>query len=417
MPHALLIPIGSSGDVHPFVGIGIALQSRGHRVTVVTNEYFEPLIRRAGLAFGQLGTKQQYLEVTQNPDLWHPLRGFSTVMESFAEGAREMYDAVVSRLTPDTIVVASSLALSARVAQDKLGFPLVTIHLSPAILRSVRDTPKLPGMPMPPWLPHFMKRGMYALADVAVIDRVAGPPVNKLRAELGLPPAKGIMNTWWHSPQRTLGLWPDWFAAPQPEWPPQLKLTGFPLYDERGAVDVPAAVAAFLDAGSPPIVFTPGSAMRHGRAFFEAAADACVRLNRRGILLTRFAEQLPPALPAGVTHFDFVPFTQVLPRAAALVCHGGVGTISQGFSAGVPLLVMPLSHDQFDNANRVQRLGAGDWIGVKQFKGPAVAAKLDRLLNSHETLKNCRTIAERMKSVDAIGQTCGEIELTLRQTQ
>ena len=49
----------------------------------------------------------------------------------------------------------------------------------------------------------------------------------------------------------------------------------------------------FLDAGDKPIAFTPGSAMFHGREFFQAAADACRFFGRRGLLLTRHPENIP----------------------------------------------------------------------------------------------------------------------------
>ena len=45
----VLITMGSAGDVYPFVGLGTGLKERGHRVTLVTNEYFEPVAREAGL--------------------------------------------------------------------------------------------------------------------------------------------------------------------------------------------------------------------------------------------------------------------------------------------------------------------------------------------------------------------------------
>lgn len=44
MPHVLLLPVGSHGDVHPFVGIGKALRDRGHRVTTITSEPFHGLV-------------------------------------------------------------------------------------------------------------------------------------------------------------------------------------------------------------------------------------------------------------------------------------------------------------------------------------------------------------------------------------
>src|SRR5207244_3369926 len=115
-----------------------------------------------------------------------------------------------------------------------------------------------------------------------------------------------LLDTWWHSPDRVVCLFPDFFAAPQPDWPPNTVLTNFPLWDEAETREVPPELEQFLAAGPPPIVFTPGSAMRQGRDFFAAAVDACGRLERHGLLLTPYREQLPEPLPSGVGHFDYV---------------------------------------------------------------------------------------------------------------
>ncbi len=92
-------------------------------------------------------------------------------------------------------------------------------------------------------------------------------------------------------------------------------------------------------------MFTAGSAMTQGADFFRVSAEVCRRSHWSGILLTQFPEQLPATLPEGVCHFDYVPFSQVLPRAAAFVHHGGIGTVAQALAAGVRQLVVPLAHD------------------------------------------------------------------------
>lgn len=414
--HAILIPVGSSGDVHPFVGLGIALQARGHRVSILTTGYFGDLIRRVGLGFIELGTAEEYLTVTQDPDLWHPMRGFKAVVSSFAKYMPRMYEAIQQHGVPgETVLVGGSLALAARIAQESLGLPLATIHLQPSIIRSLHKTPRMPMFVLPDGMPKTMKRGAFWLVDNLVVDRLIGPVVNKLRRKAGLGPVRGIMKDWWHSPQMTIGLFPEWFSPPQPDWPASLRLTGFPLYDERGATEMPPGLQDFLNEGTPPIVFTPGSAMRHGHGFFAAAVDACERLGRRGILLTRFAEQVPSAMPSGVRHFDFVPLSRLLPRAAALVCHGGVGTVSQALAAGIPQLIMPLSHDQPDNAWRIRMLGVGDVIRPSKFRGPTAAAKLRTLLNSEDVRRACRSVAARFVGIDPLAQTCDLIE-TLQPT-
>ncbi len=412
MANVLLIPIGSAGDVHPFVALGLALRRRGHQVTVITSAYFEQLIARAGLDFVGLGTREQFEEVLLHPDGWHPRRGFQVVFRwGVLPWIRPLYDLVAQRHVPgQTVVVASLLAFGARLAQEKLGVPTVSVELQPAMLRSEYQAPVLPGMPLPDWLPGAVKRLAYWLGDKLVLDPVVAPETNAVRAELGLPPVSRLLAEWWHSPQRIVGLYPPWFAPPQPDWPAKLVQTGFPLFDERGLTEPPAELTDFLAAGEPPVVFTAGSAMRQGQAFFREAAAACRLLKRRGLLLTRYPEQLPATLPEGVRHFSYVPFSQLLPHVAALVHHGGIGTTAQALKAGIPQLIMPMSHDQPDNAARIERLGVGRSLPPKRFEAQAVARLLGELLGSAEVAARCREVASKFHDTDPLAESCRLIE-------
>jgi rhamnosyltransferase subunit B len=413
----LLGPVGSAGDVHPYVAIGAALQARGHDVTIMTNPHFERLIRRLGLGFLPLGTEGQYLEVTEHPDLWNQHRGVSVVAHAVGLAAPIMYRLIEEHHSrTKTTLVAGGLAFGARIAHETLGIPLVTLHLQPSCFYSTYDSPV-----MHPWLagingwPRVVKRLVFRLTDVAA-DRVMAPHANRLRAELNLPPVRHITSRWWHSPVRVIGLFPDWFAPPQPDWPPQAVLTGFPLYDERGATDIPAEAQRFIETGDPPIVFTAGSGNRQGRVFFQAAVDACRLLGRRGVLLTRFLEQVPShGLGRGVRHFAYVPLSHILPRSAALVHHGGIGTMAQGLAAGIPQLVMPMTFDQPDNARRLEGLGAGRRLAPAAFRGSAVARALDSLLGSQAVREQCRAVASRFADTDAITRTCELIEEATNQ--
>ncbi len=407
----LLIPVGTAGDVHPHVGLALALRGRGHDVTLATSAYFSPLIERLGLRFVPLGTVEQYESLTAHPDLWHHRKGLNVLGGALQLVSAELYRVVREHgVGNDTIVVAPGLAFAVRTAQDTLGIRLVTTHLQPSGFHSIHRSPVLhPALGRINALPRILKRLLLALID-RVADRVLGAAVNTHRQELGLGRVRHITSRWWHSPTCVIGMFPDWFASVQPDWPPQVHLTGFPLYDERDATDVPAKVAAFLDAPDPPVVFVAGSGNRQAERFFQAAADACGQLGRRGLLLTRYPEQLRAALPDGVRHCDYVPFTQVLPRAAALVHHGGIGSAAQALAAGVPQLVMPMTFDQPDNADRLRELGVARVLSPARFRGPAVARELDQLLGSRETAARCRTLAERMRGVDGLGAACEVIE-------
>ncbi len=398
--HVLLVPYGSHGDVHPFIGLGQVLKSRGHRVTFFQPEYFGPLIRGLGFEMVPFGEEGRMEMAMRNPDLWHPVRGFQVVAAGMLDGARLVYDLIAEHYEPgETVVVGGSIALGVRLAHEKLGIPAATVHLQPGVIHSNESTPNYGGFDSNRW-PKWLKRVFYNFVYAKMIDPHIEPGLNAIRAEIGLPPVRDVMRGWMHSPDLVLGFFPEWFGPPQSDWPANVKLVGFPLYDERDATALSPEIGAFLDSGPPPIAFTPGSANIFGRPFFEAAVDACVRMGRRGLLLTRFPEQVPTGLPDGVRHFAYAPFGQILPKVAALVHHGGVGTASQAMAAGVPQLVMPLAHDQFDNASRMERLGIARSLVPRRFKGPAIARRLVGWIDSPEVQTSCRAVADRIAKED-----------------
>ena len=411
----LVVSVGSAGDVHPFMAVALGLRDRGHVVSFVTNPYFAPHLQQVGLPLLPVGTVEQFGRATSHPALWRQVGGFGVLAAIIRRSTSTVYRLVEREAARgDTVVVAHPLAFGARIAHETLGVPLVTLLLAPSTLWSLEDPP-VPAL----WIgsinawPKPAKRLVLALGD-CFADLVMAPALNRFRAELGLGPARHIASRWWHSPQRVIGLFPNWFAAPQPDWPSQTTLTGFPLYDERGVSQVPPALQAFLAeaaaAGDPPIVFAPGSSNRQAGRFFAVAADACRRLGRRGILLTRYPEQLPSRLPGGVRHADYVPFSAVLPRAAALVHHGGIGTAAQALAAGRPQLVMPMTFDQPDNAVRLVRLEVARMLPPARFSGARVERHLAELLGSNAVARRCAEIAQRFDGIDPIDRTCDLIE-------
>ncbi len=397
----LLPTVGSAGDIHPLMAIGCTLRERGHRVAIATNPLHEATIRGAGLGFHALGTAAEAQALLDNPDLWHPRRGFATIARgAVLPAVRPLYRLIAAQDPANTVVAAQSLALGARLAHEKLGVPLATIHLQPSLIRSIID-PSINRFPMPDWFPPPLRRAWWRLADALVIDRALGFDLNAFRAELGLPPLMRIFDQWLHAPQRVLGLFPDWFAPPQADWPPQVRLTGFPVYDGGDGGGLPDDLQRFLDGGDAPLIFTYGSAMQHGAQLFAASIAATQLLGRRAVLLTRDRSQLPAALPPEIHHQPYVPLGALLPHAALLGHHGGIGTMSQGLAAGTPQLVLPLTHDQPDNARRLERLGAGMSLSPARLQPRAVARALEALTGNHALRARCRELAQRIDAQSA----------------
>lgn len=396
----LLAPVGSHGDVHPFLGMGRALLRAGHEVTVLVNGHFRALVEEAGLRYRECGSDAQFREAVAHPDMWHPTRSLRLLSRYVGELIPDTYGEI-ERGGHD-LVVAHCLAFGARIAEERLGARVVTILLAPSNLRSAYETPRLPGDALLRFLPRPLRRAAFALVDRRIVDPMFGEAVNGFRARLGLAPARRIFDRWWIAERRALGLWPGWFAAPQPDWAPSVRLTDFPLWDEGDLRGVPPEVESFLAAGPPPVVFAPGTAMTQGRRFFEASLEACRRLGARALLLTRHAEQVPAPLPGFACLAPYAPFSLLLSRVAAIVHHGGVGTMAQAFASGVPQLVKPLAYDQFDNGDRVRRLGCGAMLPDRRYTPRRAAAALRRLLDAP---LRCGEIAARVRGSPGLDAT------------
>ena len=260
-----------------------------------------------------------------------------------------------------------------------------------------------------------MKQFIFKMAQRLVIDPVVRPSLNVIRSELDLKPVKHVMK-WWHSRSRLLCLFPEWFCAPQLDWPAPLSQVDFPLWDERDSdqttfpIEIQDKLETFLCKGSPPVAFTPGSANIFGNAFFQTALESCQKINCRAIFLTRFDEQIPKSLPESAIHIPFAPLSLLLPRCAALVHHGGIGSAAQAMAAGIPQLIRPQAHDQFDNASRIAELGIGRFLKPNRFTTRNVSIALAELLHSQTILAQCKSIATKIDRKRGIAQAIDNVE-------
>ena len=406
--------LGSHGDVHPILGIGRALRGRGHEVAVAANPLYREVIEQADLEPLPLGEEADLLRAIEDPRIWQPIHSMKVLGgKVILPSMRPLFELIRERMDERLVVAAPVTAFGARIAQEALGVKLATLNLQPVTFRSLRDVPGVPFTPSPKGpalIASAIHRAAYWLADRLFFDPVLLKPTNEFRAEHGLSPIKRPFGDWMCSTTLAIGLFPDWFGMPQPDWPPQARCTGFPLYDESETREEDPELQEFLDSGEPPIVFTAGTAMRHGAEFYETSAQVCRKLGRRGLLLTRFRRQVPADPPRGVAHFDYAPFSRLLPRSAALVYHGGIGTASQALAAGIPHLVVPHSYDQPDNAARLRRLGVGRTLYRPFYTVERASRTLNELLTSEDTRRACQQYARRLEENDSLEETCRLIE-------
>jgi len=416
-----LTALGSLGDLHPYIAIGLGLRARGHDVVIATGECYRRKVEALGLEFRAARPDSDW---TCNTAVMRrymaPRTGtVRVVTETVLTALREAYeDTRAAAAGADLLVSHPLTAYATRLVAETTGVPWASTAITPLAFFSIHDPSVFPLAPVVSarlrclgpafWGPLFWLGRRAA--------RFLARPWYRLRAELGLRPAPDgnpLVDS--HSPDLVLALFSGALADKQPDWPARAVVTGFPIYDRDGADGLPPHLNRFLDAGPPPIVFTLGhSAAAVAGAFFEQSAAAALRLGRRAVIVVGHPQNRPVSLPDGVTAVDYAPFSELFPRAAAVVHAGGIGTTGLAMRAGRPVLVVPFAHDQWDNAARAARRGVGRTVPSGRYRAARVTAELGRLLEDPSYARRAAEVGETVRREDGAGAACDALEGLLR---
>lgn len=397
----VLATFGSLGDVHPLIPVALELRGRGHQVVFATNAVYEDKIAAMGLEFRPLrpdiprddpGRIAYMLDARRGPE--------RLLRELILPALRDQYADLMDATRGADLLLASELIYAAPLAVEKSGIAWATHVLAPLSFFSRFDPPVVPNFPFvaplyrlgPSFVGAMMRFGR-------LVTRSWIRPIRELRRELSLPDGPHAVFEGKFSPALVLAMFSPILGTPQPDWPANTQQTGFSWFDAAES-PVSSDVEAFLSAGEPPIIFTLGSSavIDPGR-FFHESIDAAGRLGRRALLVAgenRPVEKVPP----NVHVTGYVPYSGVFARAAAVVHPGGVGTTAQALRAGVPMVIVPYSFDQPDNAARLRRAGVSETIPRHRYRGPRAAAVLKRLLDDPARRARAEGLAQRVRRED-----------------
>ncbi len=393
----LFVPFGSEGDVNPLFTLADRLAARGHEIVFLLTPHYKAHAERRGFRWIPIGTEEDFRRVANDPRAWDRLRGPEFVVKNLVDSLPAFQKAFSTLQEPIDLVVTSTFGLAAAALAEAAGIPRLNLHLQPVCLHSTFDCPLFVSELA--WLrhaPRFIKRLAFRCIDL-VFWRLLKKPINHFRRELNLPPLRNFFDEAIHGGDGVAALFPSWFAAPQPDWP-ELRQFGFPPTSPKN--QLPTDLENFLAAGSPPVLWTHGSANFDTKAFQANAIATSTRLGLRSLLVSLAAP--PSPLPVGVLHLTHIRFEDVFPRVAAVVHHGGIGTVAKAIGAGIPQLIIPRSHDQPDNARRVVALGLGKTLPYRTRPGgdPRIDRALQELITSPTIRARCREFQTLMASGD-----------------
>lgn len=420
MSRIVLTTLGTLGDLHPMIVIALELQQRGHDVVFVTHQVYQSKLEGLGFEFHRMRPDFTAMNDPQEMARMMDLKtGQEYMVCKWANpNLREMYSDLLNVAQSADFMFAGEGVTVAPLVAEKLGMRWASSAMVPMSFFSVYDPPVLAPFPLLAKLHRLgipFNRGVNNFAKF--VTHSWAEPIRQLRRELGLSPLKG--NPFLEdrfSPYLVVALFSSVLGKPQPDWAANTIVAGFTFYDgTEDGVELSSELKQFLESKEPPIVFTLGSAaVMDAGDFYQESIEAAKQLNRRAVLL--IGKNAPPEnLPASILAINYVPFSQIFPHACAIVHQGGIGTTAQSLRAGHPTLVMPYSHDQPDNAARLERLGTSRTVPRKQYSAPGVAKELSELLANPTYAAKAAEIGRIIQAENGVGVACDAIEKQLRE--
>ena len=406
MRRVVLATVGSLGDVYPFIAVALRLREAGFQPVLAAAEEYRGFAGAEGIAFGPVRPGAADMRA----------RGIdeATAVRTVINDAAGAFDLILPHLESSfddcsraiagaDLVIGSSFSVGARITAEAAGVPFVTLMLQPIAFCSAEEPPIIREAR---FLPEFRRRFgpglirlIYALGRVRFRSRRR--PVDDLRKRLGLPKVRDELIEGPLRAEKLFALYPPAFAPLPLDAPAHAQSAGFSFYngEQVASGELDSEVARFVAGGPPPLVFTLGSlAVFAPGNFYEISAEVARRLGQRAVLL------VGEHAVAGLRHLEcervkvmgYAAHRLLFPGAAAVVHHGGIGTTAQALRAGAPQLVAAVLGDQFDNAERLRRLGVAEVVPLDRYSVENAARALEKVLK----ITRARELAPEMSRVD-----------------
>ena len=421
----VLSNIGTFGDINPLIAIALELKRRGHTPVMAVPAIFEPKIVPLGLEFHAVRPDIDPTNSILVEMVYDVKKGTEQGLRDFLFPAlRQTYEDLLDAATkPERadLLLLGELNYAGPLVAEVTGIKWASYVLAPLSFFSAFDPPVLPPYPRlaraDKAVPGF-GRAIRRLARF--MSRKWPQPIYDLRAELGLPKGANPLFDAKHSPYLVLALFSQVLGTEQKDWPDNTKITGFCYYDaDAGNAALAPHIEEFLAKGEPPVVFTLGSAaVLAAGNFYEFSARAAIKLGVRAVLLigTDPRNQLRQAPPETICVAEYAPYSKLFSRAALVVHQGGVGTTAQCLRAGKPMLIMPYSHDQPDNARRMRRLKVARVIQRGNYTPIRVARRLKAMLAEPLYSGRAEQVAYWLEHEDGVQSACDALEELYRST-
>lgn len=411
MTHFGIICPPYAGHLNPLSALGRSLQARGHRVTVLQIPDLEQKVRSEGVDFYPIG------ETTYKPGTmaatFEQLAKFSEreALQYSVQFCREMAEIICQdapgaiAATGIEVLLVDQLEPVGETVAEGLGLPFICISDGQAIHRRA-DVPPF----FTPWSYHPCPGAkLRNAAAYFLLDRGCQPilrVINEYRQRWKLPPYRQIYSS--RSTLAHLSQQPAAFDFPIPDLPSHFHYVG-PLRDAaRPAVPFPYDRLT----GQPLIYASLGSVQNTKYPLFRCIAAACAGLDVQ-LVITHgggMSAEAAQSLPGQPLVVSYAPQVEVLANAQLTITHGGLNTILDSLSQGVPLVAIPITFEQPGNAARIRWTGTGKTIGLRHLNVSRLRKAIQQVLTEDVYRSNALQMQQAIEQAGGVNRAVAMIE-------
>lgn len=408
--HIVLATWGSLGDLYPYIAIAIGLRRYGFDATIATSEHHRTTVESQNLSFQAIPPDIGF--VLNSPQLVnriiHKKNGFEYLAKNILLPCiQQTYQSLLTVCKNADMLISNELIYAAPLVAECLEIPWITSALQPKTLESSRESAIYTNSKL--WnLNALLRRIKKSISSIHMRSRIK--TIQKLRACLELDSVIGYRATErGFSRMGTLALFSPVLGTNGTDWPPNTQVTGFPFHNPQEIKkSLHEGLMRFLDQGSPPVVFTLGTTIIQSPGkFFETSLAVVHALDCRAVILAGRKHRVPEILNFGKIYVtNYAPFSALFSRSSAVVHQGGIGTLAYALQAGRPMLIVPHSFDQPDNARRAVKLGVARALSPGEYTITNAATELRKILEDPSYEECIKKVSREVCKENGINESC-----------
>lgn len=401
------------GHFNPTATLGRALRRRGHSVTYFHIPGVEAKARAAGVDFRPVGSAGsdalagRIREMSKRDGL-RSLKFAVNCSRECSELLCEHLPRALMNAGTELVIVDQNEPAGGSVAEH-LGLPFANICPSLPLNRE----PYIP----PPFAGWDYRTGFTARLrnriGCALTDRMIAPinkTVNTYRAKWGLQPLRTPDDSFSRTAQ--LCQMTRDFDFPRQNLPDSFHYLG-PFFDDHG----PAIGFPFERLNGKPLIYASlGTLQQHKSGLFGIIAEACAGLEVQLVITTGSTETGMGDWPGSPIVVSYAPQMEILSRAVLTITHAGLNTVMQSLSFGVPMVALPITHDQPAIAARVQHSGSGEVIPASKVNARLLRRRILRVIAEPSYRRRAAALCESIRMAGGVERAATIVEQLLAGT-